>query len=172
MKIDILTAASALSDRDLLARLSLLARNGDPAAIFDRAVRLLLDHVERTKLGKAARPRREPAIRPGTDNDLRTPPPSRYLPRTVRRAVWRRDGGRCAFVSPTGLRCTERTFLEFHHVQPYAKGGPATVANISVRCRAHNHHASEVVFGAPGPDGYGSMPRLNPMALEPPIMDP
>src|SRR5438067_8139862 len=28
------------------------------------------------------------------------------------------------------LEKTERTFLEFHHIRPYAKGGPATVENI------------------------------------------
>jgi len=62
----------------------------------------------------------------------------------VKRAVSRRDDGRCAFVAPDGRRCTERTFLEFHHVQPYAKGGPATVENISLRCRRHNQYEAEL----------------------------
>jgi hypothetical protein len=76
---------------------------------------------------------------------------SRHIPKAVRRVVWRRDGGRCAFVSSAGRRCTERTFLEFHHVQPYAMDGPATVGNISLRCRRHNQYEAEVVFGPPGP---------------------
>jgi hypothetical protein len=46
------------------------------------------------------------------------------------------------------VRCTERTFLEFHHVQAYAHGGPATVENISLRCRRHNQYEAELVFGA------------------------
>ena len=58
---------------DRLRRLQALLRreipDGDPGAIFDRALALLLDEVERAKLGKAAKPRREPSIRPGTDND-------------------------------------------------------------------------------------------------------
>ncbi len=68
----------------------------------------------------------------------------------VRRTVWPRDGGRCAFLSATGTRCTERTFLEFHHVECHAKGGPATVENISLRCRRHNQCEAELSFGPHG----------------------
>jgi len=35
----------------------------------------------------------------------------------VRRAVWKRDGGRCAFVSEDGKRCDERSMLEFVYRQ-------------------------------------------------------
>jgi hypothetical protein len=125
--------------------------DGDPAEIFDRALRLLEAHIEKTKLAAAARPRPKRSIRPGTDTDVRRPADhSRHIPREVRRAVWRRDDGQCAFVSPDRRRCTERTFLELHHVQPYAKGGPATVANISLRCRRHNQYDAELVFGPYG----------------------
>src|SRR5688572_12613472 len=75
---------------------------------------------------------------------------SRYIPREVKRAVWERDGGQCAFVSSDGRRCTERTFLEFHHIQPYAKQGPATIANISLRCWRHNQYEAERMFGPHG----------------------
>jgi hypothetical protein len=120
--------------------------NGDPGAIFDRALTLLLEKVERTKRGAAKKPRPRP-IRPGTDS-LRTPiVPSRDLPRHVQRAVCQRDGDQCAFVSGDGHRCTERTFLEFHHILPHAKGGLATVENISLRCRRHNQYEAELVFG-------------------------
>lgn len=73
---------------------------------------------------------------------------SRHLPNAVKSAVWRRDGGQCAFVAPgTGRRCSERSFLEFHHIHPYALDGPATVGNISLRCRGHNQYEGELVFG-------------------------
>jgi len=124
--------------------------NGDPGAIFDRALTLLLEKVERTKLGAAKKPRPRP-IRPGADRQLRTPiVPSRDLPRHVQRDVCQRDGDQCAFVSRDGHRCTERTFLEFHHILPYAKGGLATVENISLRCRRHNQYEAELVFGPHG----------------------
>jgi 5-methylcytosine-specific restriction endonuclease McrA len=129
---------------DKLRRLQALLRreipDGDPAAIVDQALTVLLDRVERAKLGVAAKPRSGSSIRPGTDWGVRTPPPSRYISRVVRRAVWRRDGDRCGFISPTGVRCTATTFLELHHVRPYARGGASTVENISLRCRAHNQH--------------------------------
>jgi len=117
--------------------------DGDPGAIFDRALTLLLEKLEKTKLGAATRPRPKPPIRPRTDKAVA----SRAVPRMVKRTAWRRDAGQCALVSPTGRRCSERAFLEFHHVQPHAKQGPATVPNISLRCWRHNQYEAELIFG-------------------------
>jgi hypothetical protein len=119
--------------QDLLCR---EIRNGDPAAIFDRALDELLVVVEKKKLAATKRPRAQRPSKPG----------SRGIPAAVRRTVWKRDEGRCAFQGKTG-RCTERRFLEWHHVQPHADQGPPTVENISLRCRAHNVYESEKVFG-------------------------
>src|SRR5262245_35833810 len=88
-------------------------------------------------MAATSKPRRGRPMRPG----------SRHIPAKVKREVWLRDGGRCAFVGRNGRRCTERAFLEFHHEEPYAIGGEPTVANISLRCRAHNVYESELVFG-------------------------
>jgi len=66
----------------------------------------------------------------------------------VKRAVWYRDRGQCAFVSRSGVRCGEEEYLELHHIQPHALKGPATVANIALRCRRHNVYEAEVIFGA------------------------
>jgi len=139
-----------------LRRLQALLRreipDGDPGAIFDRALTVLLEKVEKTKLAAAAKPRPNRPIRPGTDKEVRKPDrPSRNVPREVKREVWGRDAGQCAFVSSAGRRCTERTFLEFHHIQPYAKQGPATVENISLRCWRHNQYEAELIFGPHGP---------------------
>lgn len=117
--------------RDKLDRVQALVRhtipNGDLAAIFDRALTLLLNDLERRLCGAAATPR----------HPHEAPEGSRRIPAAVKRGVWRRDGGRCAFVGRDG-RCAERSFLEYHHVRPYAAGGLATTANIELRCRAHN----------------------------------
>src|SRR6266851_731436 len=142
---------------DKLRRLQALLRreipDGDPGAIFDRALTLLLEKVERTKLGAAAKPRPPHPTRPGTDEeDWRRVPASRHTPSHVKRSAWRGDGGQCAFVSKDGRRCTERAFLEFHHVRPYALGGPTSTENISLRCRRHNQYEAELVFG-PRPRG-------------------
>jgi hypothetical protein len=110
--------------------------SGDPGAIFDRALDLLLAQAEKKAFAATSSPR--PA-RP-------VAPRSRTILAEVRRAVWKRDGGQCAFVGPRG-RCSERAFLEFHHLEPYAHGGEATEGNIALRCRTHNAYESELVFG-------------------------
>jgi hypothetical protein len=87
--------------------------NGDPAVVFDRALTLLLKDLERSKLGKAARPRvKASATAHG-----------RHVPAVVRREVWARDDGQCAFVGTNG-RCAERGVLEFHHVIPFPTEAP------------------------------------------------
>jgi hypothetical protein len=130
---------------DKLRRVQALARHtiptGDPAEIFDRALTLLLADLERRRCAATSAPR---GSRAATDG-------SRHIPAAVKRDVWRRDEGRCAFVGRTG-RCTERGFLEFHHVQPYAAGGAATAANIQLRCRAHNAYEASLFFGGDAPE--------------------
>ncbi len=111
--------------------------DGNPAEIFDRALSALLEELERKKLAASDRPR--PSR--GTD------PRSRHIPAEVKRAVWVRDGGRCAFVAKDGRRCAERGLLEFHHAHPYAAGGNASVVNIALRCRPHNGYEAALYFG-------------------------
>jgi hypothetical protein len=111
--------------------------NGDPAAIFDRALTLMLDELERKKLGATSMPRPTKAAAAR----------SRHVPAAVRRAVWSRDEGRCAFIGAQG-RCRETGLLELHHVVPYATGGETTVRNIELRCRAHNQYEATLVFSA------------------------
>ncbi len=111
--------------------------DGDPAAIFDRALTALLASLAKQKLAATDRPR----------GSRGTAPRSRHIPAAVKRAVWLRDGGRCAFVSRQGRRCTEDGFLEFHHIAPYAAGGETATENIQLRCRAHNGYEADLHFG-------------------------
>jgi hypothetical protein len=108
--------------------------DGDPAVILDRALTLLIDQAERIKFAATPRPVPARASRPSQPHG---PSPSRRIPAGVRRAVWARDRGRCAFVGGDG-RCAETGFLEFHHLVPFAAGGPADAENLQLRCRAHN----------------------------------
>jgi 5-methylcytosine-specific restriction endonuclease McrA len=110
---------------------------GDLASILDRALTLLLDHLERRRFAQVQSPRY-------SVHECRSS--GRHIPAAVKRAVWQRDEGRCAFVGRTG-RCRETTFLEFHHVAPFAAGGAATMDNIQLRCRAHNQHEARLFFG-------------------------
>jgi hypothetical protein len=112
---------------------------GDHAAILDRALTALLTALAREKFGAADRPR--PAGR--------TAPRSRHIPVDVRRTVWIRDLGSCAFTGPNGRRCGERAFVEYHHVRPFATGGEPTVSNIELRCGRHNRYEAQVFFATP-----------------------
>jgi hypothetical protein len=59
-----------------------------------------------------------------------------------------RDGGRCAFVARDGRRCASRDALEFHHLEPFARAKRHRVESITLRCRAHNHFAAVLDYGA------------------------
>ena len=111
--------------------------SGDMGEIFDRALDVLIEKLEREKF---AATEKERAARP-------TGRYSRHIPARIRRAVWKRDGGRCAFVGDRGRRCDARSPLEFHHIRPDAASGPPTVGNISLRCAAHNRYEATVYFG-------------------------
>ena len=111
--------------------------SGDLAQVFDRALAALIEELVRRKFAATPHPRGSRGQAKGCD----------HIPAPVRRAVYVRDGGRCALVSVDGHRCGERRFVEFHHVLPRAAGGEATVENIQLRCRAHNGHEVDLFFG-------------------------
>jgi len=130
------TCAKLRAAHDLLRHTD---SNIDIADVVDRALTLLVKQLEATKHAIVSRPRRQrPA--PGKSR-------SRRIPAAVRREVWGRDGGRCAFVGTRG-RCTATARLEYHHRIPFADGGPATVENIELRCRGHNAFEAERWSGA------------------------
>jgi hypothetical protein len=96
---------------------------------------LLAAHAKRK--GLVERPRKEP---PAATTDV--------IPAHVKRAVWRRAGGRCEFRFESGEVCGSTAQLEFdHHPIPRAHGGPATIDNIRVACKPHNQLAARRVFG-------------------------
>jgi hypothetical protein len=111
--------------------------NGALSEIFDLALTVLLEKIEKQRLAATDQPR------PGRA----TAANSRSIPAEVKRAVWKRDGGQCAFIGKKHCRCTETGFLEFHHLVPFARGGAATVANIQLRCRSHNQFEALLEFG-------------------------
>lgn len=96
------------SERDVLALIR--DRQRRSAQKLDRA-HMLLNIDE----GKTARPRgrREP------------------IPREVRRAVFERDGGKCA-------ECSSTFDLQYDHVIPVALGGATTVDNLQLLCAVCN----------------------------------
>ena len=110
--------------------------SGDVASVLDRALTLLVADLERRRYASTPAPR----------NSGLSEGRGRHVPAAVRRAVWKRDEGRCAFIGTTG-RCRETAWLEFHHVQPYADGGGTSVDNVQLRCRPHNQYEAKLWFG-------------------------
>jgi HNH endonuclease len=130
--------------------------DGSVEAILDRAVTELVGRLEARRFGVTSKPRAGGAERAGD--------PFRYIPMDVRRAVFARDEGRCRFVGPAGVRCPARRRLEYHHVEPYARGGKASIANIQLMCRTHNAHLAERDFG----DAHMERFRKGPEPSRPP----
>jgi len=139
------TASAEL--RDKLERAQALLRHKDPDAdlgdVIDEAVTLLLGKLEAKRFGKTQSPRRTLA-------DTDTSASSRHVPAAVKRVVFERDQGQCAYVDEaTGRRCscTDPGRLEYHHRTPFARGCDHDPDRIELRCRAHNMHQAELDFG-------------------------
>ena len=112
--------------------------SGDVAEVLARALKCYRHALERRKFAATDRPGR---------GSRRHAANARTVPAAVRRAVWERDGGQCAFVSDTGHRCEARRHLDFDHGNPVARGGESTTENVRLLCRAHNQHAADVAYG-------------------------
>jgi len=149
---------------------------GSVASVLAAALDLLCDRLETQRFGKLRRQRpleertsaKPRASAPSGAADLGpapaassrpTPTPdaaaapqssdkrSRHIPNAVKREVAARDGERCSYVSPSGRRCEEVRYLEYHHEVAFAKGGSHEASNISLLCRAHNALLAEREFG-------------------------
>ena len=113
--------------------------DGDPAKILDRALDALLEKAKKQKAAITNRPRA---------SQKRDKARNRAIPAQVRREVFARDQGRCAFVDQGGRRCGSTWKVEYHHRFAYAKGGDHESENVELRCRAHNQFEAELEYGA------------------------
>jgi len=63
----------------------------------------------------------------------------RYISSVLRREVWRRDQGQCAYRDPvTGKRCASKYWVQIDHIRPVSRGGPSTAENLRLLCSSHN----------------------------------
>jgi hypothetical protein len=158
-----LTIGGATLEKLRLAKdmLSHAIPSGDDAAVLDRALTALLVDLAKKKFADTRKPRRSRA----------KDPRARDASAAVKRAVWVRDLGRCAFVGPSGHRCNERRFVEFHHVDPHALGGEASVDKIELRCRRHNDYEGRLYFGKRRRDDTGAR-RKEATSHRPQLFEP
>ena len=111
--------------------------SGDVADVLLCVLKAAIPQLEKEKFAASEKPRAARRPAPGT----------RHVPAHVKRAVWKRDDGRCTFVGENGRRCESRHGIEFDHVQEVARGGDARASTIRLRCRAHNQYEAERTFG-------------------------
>lgn len=57
---------------------------------------------------------------------------------SVARHVDLRDQGQCTHKDSKGERCSERRWLDVHHIIPRSKGGPDTLENLTTLCSGHH----------------------------------
>ncbi len=136
------TASAELHEK--LNRLQALMRSsvpdGDLAAIIEEAITEKLERLEAKRFAKTKSPRK-------SVERADTSPKSRYIPAPVKRTVQERDGRRCSFVDEHGRRCTSLDRLEFHHRDPFGRGGDHSPENLRLVCRTHNIYYAERDYG-------------------------
>ncbi len=110
--------------------------DGDTVKVIERALRALVEKLEKERRGKASRV--QASVRPSKPG---------HIAASTRREVFARDGEQCTYVDSEGRRCTSRMRLELDHIHPRALGGGDETSNLRVRCRPHNLHAAEQIFG-------------------------
>src|SRR5688572_14330548 len=134
------TADTETTDLLELAKdmLSHAVPNGETAEVIKRALKVLVGDLARKRFALTDRPRTGKGPRDPSD-----------IPAQVKREVWVRDRGRCAFVGTNGRRCGSRWHVQFHHLHERSQGGKGTAENLQLRCAAHNRYESQFENGVP-----------------------
>jgi hypothetical protein len=79
----------------------------------------------------------------------------RTVPSHLRRQLQHRDGGTCRFPG-----CTNRAFLDAHHIRWWTEGGATELKNLALLCRWHHKLVHEKGWSIAGdPDGALSFVR-------------
>jgi tetratricopeptide (TPR) repeat protein len=102
----------------------------DPQKIIDLFNSFLEGRKEYTPHGENAVPVWRMEIRKRQSTGQRKP-----IPSSVKKAVWKRDGGKC-------VNCGSEEELEYDHTIPVAKGGSSTIQNIQILCKKCNRKKS------------------------------
>jgi 5-methylcytosine-specific restriction endonuclease McrA len=122
--------------------------DGDLGAVLREAVQCALaKHGKRKGAVEPSRKRKSPPPKERAADQKPRPATREPIPAAVRREVWKRDGGQCAWRSEDGHRCGSTWKLELDHIVPAALGGPSTVENLRVCCRTHNQLHADHAFG-------------------------
>ena len=110
--------------------------SGDPAVVLERALESLLRELEKERFGKCEKPHK--TLRPSKPG---------HVPAAVKREVYERDAGQCAWVDEHGHRCPSREFVEIDHIVARAHAGTDDAPNVRLLCQPHKRLHAEQDFG-------------------------
>jgi 5-methylcytosine-specific restriction endonuclease McrA len=141
--------------------------DGDLATVIERALDSLIQQVKKERFATGRKARQKPK----ESREDAAASSSRHIPDAIKRAVFKRDEGRCTFEDERGRRCAETGRLEFDHLDAFALTHVHDVDRIRLTCRPHNQHAAEQIYGRafmerarasrdPTRPGASSQPRL------------
>ncbi|MBI1860980.1 MAG: HNH endonuclease [Deltaproteobacteria bacterium] len=113
--------------KELLEKAKRLASEKDGAALLKR---VLKSFVRQKKTRNTFTPRQTHRVQARTAKEVKD-----------------RDGYRCGYVGPNGVRCSQAAHLQIDHIRPYALGGSSRdLANLRLLCRAHNLYKARQDF--------------------------
>lgn len=81
----------------------------------------------------------------GSDSPLHLGRKTRTIPPALRRALRSRDGG-CRYPG-----CSQRRFVDGHHIVHWGRGGLTELANLLLLCRRHHRLVHEAGYGVASP---------------------
>lgn len=138
-----------VADKELLDKLERI-RELTPHRSSDRSYLDLFKYLADSVLKKIDPETRKP-LSPEEPKDPDSDQPEsapRWIPASVKRYVWDRDGGRCTYQDPeSGRRCDTRFGIEIDHILPIALGGRSNARNLRLLCRTHNRLAAIQALG-------------------------
>jgi hypothetical protein len=104
---------------------------------------ILQRHAKRRGLVKNPRRQAPAANEPAPSSKPRT----RYVPAHVRRAVWKRDEGKCQWPLDGGGICASTRRVEIDHIHGFAQGANTTAEECRLLCRVHQVVSARQLYG-------------------------
>ncbi len=118
-----------------------------PEGVLAAIVKLGLRHADPVEKAKRA-PAKTAAPVSSTVFPERVAPLGRYVPASVRHAVFLRDGGRCCYRASDGTPCMATVGLQVdHRVRMFCRGGGHRIDELQLLCKAHNPFCAELQLG-------------------------
>ena len=62
----------------------------------------------------------------------------------IKHGVMLRDRGQCNHTDDKGVRCSQKRWVDLHHLKPLAKGGENSIENLTTLCHAHHRFQHEM----------------------------